>query len=102
MLLQSHDGTLHLLPALPRAWADGAFRGLRARGGVEVDVSWQGGKARSAVLRAAIGGTHRLRAPAGQVIDSVTRDGASVVIRRDGEVAVVEVAASGAYVISFR
>ncbi len=63
MLLQSHAGEIHLLPALPRAWREGAVRGLRARGGFEVDMQWREGRLHRATVRSHLGGPCWLRAP---------------------------------------
>jgi alpha-L-fucosidase 2 len=63
MMLQSHEGEIHLLPALPEQWPAGYYTGLRARGNVEVDVSWKNGTIMTAYLRPGTTGTYRVRIP---------------------------------------
>jgi len=61
MLIQSHAGEIHLLPALPTAWPDGEARGLRARGAFELDIRWRAGRLERATLRSLKGNPVRLR-----------------------------------------
>jgi alpha-L-fucosidase 2 len=55
MLVQSHAGSIHLLPALPKAWPSGKVSGLRARGGFEIDMTWKDGRLEQAVVHSKSG-----------------------------------------------
>jgi alpha-L-fucosidase 2 len=69
MLLQSHEGVIKLLPALPSAWSNGSYQGLVARGNFIVDLAWRDGKATAITVTSRSGGTCKLSYPG---IDSAT------------------------------
>ncbi len=71
MLLQSHLGELHLLPALPDAWQEGSIKGLKARGDFEVSITWKNHALTNAVINSLAGGVCVLRTPAPVTITGV-------------------------------
>ncbi|MCM3900300.1 MAG: glycoside hydrolase family 95 protein [Pyrinomonadaceae bacterium] len=79
VLIQSGDGVVQLLPALPDAWSEGKVTGLRARGGFELDMAWKDGKLTAAMLRSKSGGACRVRYGE-KILPLDTRSGGSYAI----------------------
>ena len=80
MLLQSHMGFIHLLPALPGSWAEGRVSGLMARGNFEVDMAWSKGALKRAVIHSRSGGFCTVRYD-GRKLTFPTRPGKIYVLR---------------------
>ncbi|MDR7277153.1 glycoside hydrolase family 95 protein [Catenuloplanes atrovinosus] len=103
MLLHSHLGELHLLPALPAAWPTGRVTGLRARGGYTVAMAWSGGQAGEFAVRADRDGTVRLRArlfTGGHTITDLTGGGTPATARPETDVVEFAVRAGHTYRIT--
>jgi alpha-L-fucosidase 2 len=102
MLLQSYSNVLRFLPALPSAWPSGSFRGLRARGNIEVDCAWHKGKATAATLRVNSDGRIALAAPTSQRILRVTRLEKEIPLQPvDAQTAQVDLRANSQYRVTF-
>jgi alpha-L-fucosidase 2 len=98
MLLQSHAGELALLPAWPKeVWKTGSIRGLRARGGLEVDLAWREGRATTAALRASRDGSHKLRAPQGQQIVKIRCNGQEIPVKTANGATILDAKAGQTY-----
>ena len=99
MLLQSHGGVIRVLPALPRAWLQGSFKGFRARGGFELDATWDDGSLVSLEVRATRDSTCRLAIPGtggaqvrcdGVRVEAILEDGPVVFNARAGRAYTVD------------
>ncbi|MGM0460530.1 MAG: glycoside hydrolase family 95 protein [Bacteroidota bacterium] len=77
LLMQSHAGYIHLLPALPDAWSSGSISGLLARGGFVVDMIWEGGELQTFTIHSKLGGNCRLLFD-----DALTSDDAGLEVAR--------------------
>lgn len=86
MLIQSQDGYIQLLPALPDKWSAGSFKGLRVRGGGEVDATWSNNRLSSATIKAITGNTFSVKVP--DYVTAVKHNGNELTIK-DGYVSVV-------------
>jgi alpha-L-fucosidase 2 len=73
MLMQSHTGEIAFLPALPRDWTQGKVRGLRARGGLEAAIEWNGRAGSKATVQTLQDSVYRFRSPKGQRLTAITK-----------------------------
>ncbi len=80
MLLQSHDGFIEVLPALPKAWKTGYYKGLCAENGAVVDCYWENGKVTKVRIKSKIGGTYKVLLPDGTMKEITLKKGGKKVL----------------------
>ncbi len=99
MLLQSHNGQIRILPAIPSAWPTGHVKGLRARGGFDVDIEWNDGRPTEVTIRSMLGNRCAMRSPVPIVVSS----GGKSIATREIEMGIHEfdTQPDRVYVISF-
>ena len=97
MLLQSHEGYVYPLAALPDAWREGAFEGLCARNGFVVDAQWSDKKLNKLAVKSTLGGELRIKCEA----SSVTAEGNAVSFAKEGDVLIIDTEKDGIYEFAF-
>lgn len=104
MLLQSHNGEVHLLPALPAAWPTGSVTGLRARGGITIDMNWERGQLISARIHTTKNGKIQLRTGLLSEKYSLTlaQGGTTVALKRKGTSGSFNAQEGSTYLLSVR
>lgn len=83
MLIQSHEGYIEFLPALPQQWNTGYFKGLCVRGGAEIDLNWTDGKVDKAIIKASIDNFHTVKLPEGS-IPRFSKNGKVIILKQEG------------------
>jgi alpha-L-fucosidase 2 len=101
MLLQSHEDILRFLPALPKAWPKGSVSGLRARGAIEVDLAWSGGRASLATLKPSLARQQKIAIPAEVSKIIVTESGEPLSPTIDDGVLTLNLKAGAIYRLQF-
>ena len=102
MLVQSHTGSVDLLPALPSVWAEGEVTGLCARGGLTIDLRWSGGRIDTCTIRPGFTGGYSFRPPKGQRIAGLsTESGSTALEQRAGGEIRCQLQAGRTYQLSF-